>query len=106
MWDVSGINLQMAEGDFGIELPVVLSGTTLVSTDTLKYTFKDTKNGTTILTKDLVPDNHNTVILEFTEAETALFPVGVYCYSLDWYELGNFMCNIVPIGVFKVVDKA
>ena len=106
MWDVSGINLTMAEGDFGIELPVTLSGTTLTTSDTLKYTFKDTKNGNTILMKDLVPDAHNTVILELTEAETALFPVGIYVYSLDWYELGNFMCNIVPIGVFKVVDKA
>lgn len=96
----------MAEGDFGIELPVILTGTTLTTTDTLKYTFKDTRNGNVILTKDLIPDEHNTVILEFTETESALFPAGVYCYALDWYELGNFMCNIVPIAAFKVVDKA
>jgi hypothetical protein len=41
-----------------------------------------------------------------TEEESALFPVGVYCYRLDWYQEGTFMCNIIPDAVFKVVDKA
>ena len=54
-WNVTNLNLSMAEGDYGIALPV---------------------------------------------------PVGGYVYCLDWYQNGNFMCNIIPSAQFKVVDKA
>ena len=95
----------MAEGDYGLSLPITISGTTLSTSDTIMLTFKDKQNGSTILVKDLTPTD-NAVTLNLTEAESALFPVGVYVYALDWYQLGNFMCNIVPVGIFKVVDKA
>lgn len=106
MWYVSGNNLQMAEGDFGLELPITINGTTLGNQDSIKLTFKDTMNGTEILTKDFTGITDNTVRLELTEAESALFPVGCYAYRLDWYQSGNFMCNIIPFSYFKVVDKA
>ena len=48
----------------------------------------------------------NTVNLELTEQDTALLPVGAYVYSLDWYQSGNFMCNIIPYASLRVVDKA
>ena len=105
MWRVSGNTLTAAEGDYGIRLPVTVSGTTLTAQDTLKFTFKDATNGTTVLEKELAPTN-NTVNLEFTAAESELFDVGVYVYSLDWYQNGIFMCNLIPNGIFKVVDKA
>lgn len=95
----------MAEGDYGLSLPITISGTTLSTSDTIKLTFKDKQNGSLILEKDLTPSN-NSVKLSLTSAESALFPVGQYVYALDWYQLGNFMCNIVPVGLFKVVDKA
>ena len=106
MWYVSENNLQMAEGDYGLKLPVTITGTTFGAGDAVKIIFKDQKNGTTILSKDYGSIQQNTVNLEFTEAETALFPVGTYVYSLDWYQGGNFMCNIIPVGTLKVVDKA
>lgn len=102
MWNVNGNTLRMTEGDFGINLPIEISGTTLSSADTIKIEFK--QNGTSILAKDLVP-TENVVNLVLTEAETALFAHGVYTYSLDWYQEGTFMCNIIPVGNFKVVDK-
>lgn len=105
MWAVTGTNLQMAEGDYGIELPVTVSGATLSGSDTLKFVFLAAKNGRTILEKEYTPAN-NSVSLEFTEAESALFPPQAYLYRLDWYQDGAFMCNVIPEAVFKVVDKA
>lgn len=96
----------MAEGDWGIQLPVTISGTTLTENDSLLFTFKDKKNGDVILTKEYSDITDNSVNLEFTEAESALFAPGSYVYSLDWYQNGNFMCNIILCGSFKVGDKA
>ena len=106
MWNVSGQTLVMAEGDFGINLPVKISGTTLGASDSVKLTFKAARNGAEILVKDFSDIAQNTVQLELTEAESALFPVGSYVYSLDWYNSGVFMCNIIPAATLKVVDKA
>lgn len=106
MWNVSGTTLGMVEGDFGIKLPVKISGATLSASDSVKLTFKTKPNGAEILVKDFDNIQQNTVQLELTEAETALFPVGSYVYSLDWYQDGNFMCNIIPSATMKVVDKA
>lgn len=106
MWLVNGQNLQMAEGDYGISLPITVHGTELGENDSLNVTIKTRKNGETILEKNYSEITDNTVNLEFTQAESAKLPVGVYAYSLDWYQNGIFMCNIIPYGLFKVVDKA
>lgn len=105
MWSVQQTNISMAEGDYGVQLPVMVSGTEFTVSDTLKFVFKNRKNGTVILEKEYVPTD-STVSLELTQAESALFSPGVYVYSLDWYQNGNFLCNIVPLSNFKVVDKA
>lgn len=105
MWHISGNNLQMAEGDYGLDLPITINGTTLSAADTIKITIKSAKNGSTIIERDMTP-NENTVKLTLTEAESALLPVGCYAYSIDWYQDGNFMCNIIPCADLKVVDKA
>ena len=105
-WNVTGQNLSIVEGDFGIALPVEIGGVTLGAQDSIKLTFKTAVNGEEILTKEFDGIIDNTVSLELTEEETALLPVGAYVYSLDWYQSGNFMCNIIPSASFKVVDKA
>lgn len=105
-WRVQGDNLTIVEGDYGLELPVTVTGTTFTLNDTIRITFKRVKNGDAILVKEYTPDNKGTVNLELTEAESALFMVGTYVYCLDWYQDGAFMCNIIPAGTFKVVDKA
>lgn len=106
MWVSNGSTIQMTEGDYGIKLPFSVSGTTLAASDSLRFTFKDVINGTPILEKEYTNIQQNAADLEFTEAESSLFPIGTYVYNLDWYQDGNFMCNIIPLGVFKVVDKA
>lgn len=106
MWAVQGVSLQMAEGDYGIQLPVTISGTTLTASDTLKFVFLTAKNGLVLLEKEFTNISDNTVNLELTEEESALFPPKMYVYRMDWYQDGNFMCNIIPEANFKVVDKA
>ena len=106
MWQVSNQNLTMTEGDFGLRLPVTISGTQFAANDTVRIEIKDQMNGTVILEKEFTDIQHNTVTLELTEAESALFPVGQYVYNMDWYQSGAFMCNIIRAAVFKVVDKA
>lgn len=105
MWSNDGNNIQMAEGDFGIALPVTVSGVTLSAQDTLRFVFKRMRNVETILTKEYVPID-GTAPLEFTEEESALFRVGEYVYCLDWFQNGSFLCNVIPWAKFKVVDKA
>jgi 5-formaminoimidazole-4-carboxamide-1-beta-D-ribofuranosyl 5'-monophosphate synthetase len=96
----------MVEGDYGLKLPVTVSGTTLASSDSLRFTFKAGRNGDTILTKEYENIVDNTIQFELSESESALFPVGSYVFSLDWYQDGNFMCNIIPCANLRVVDKA
>lgn len=105
-WIANGSALSFVEGDFGIELPVTVSGVTLGAQDCLRFTFKTALNGDTVLTKDFSTISQNTVRLVLTEAESELFPVGQYVYSLDWYQSGTFMCNILSSCPLRVVDKA
>lgn len=105
MWDAAGTAISMAEGDFGIKLPVEVEGATISAADSLRFTIKDRVDGELILEKDYTNVQENTVELELTEAETALLPVGKYAYRLDWYQNGNFMCNVIPNSVLRVVNK-
>ena len=104
MFTTNGNDIQMTEGDFGIELPITISGVTLGASDSLKFTISQAD--TEIIIKEFTNITDNTVALVLTATESALLPVGEYLYSLDWYQNGVFMCNIVPFGSFKVGDKA
>lgn len=104
MWNVNGITLNMTEGDWGVKLPVTVTGVTFTANDSVRV--KIQRGETTIIEKEYTNITQNTFDLEFTEAESALLPVGSYLYSLDWYQDGAFMCNIIPSGMFLVGDKA
>lgn len=96
----------MTEGDWGITIPMTVNGTTLTASDTIQLTFKDKINGADILQKTYSDIQNNTFNFSLTESESALFPVGVYVYRMDWYQDGAFMCCLVENATFKVVDKA
>lgn len=106
MWNVLGSDLIMCEEDYGIQLPITITGATFAQYDEMQLTIKDTLNGNTILTKTFSNITDNTVDLELTAAESALLPVGNYVYRLDWYQNGSFMCNVIPLSKFRVVEKA
>lgn len=106
MWNSNGYMLQMCEGDFGVRLPITITGPTFTANDEVKLTIKTAMNGDTILEKTFTNITQNTVNFEITETESELLPVGNYAYCLDWYQSGAFLCNIIPVSAFKVVDKA
>ncbi len=106
MWIANGNELTMAEGDFGIKLPIKITGMTFGASDVVAVTFKKAVNGQEILTKVFTNIQGNTVNLEFTEQETALFPAGRYVYRMDAYQAGNYLNNIIPSASLKVVDVA
>lgn len=106
MWAVTDTNLSMAEGDYGIKLPIIVHGAEFAASDTLRFTFLEAPNKREILQKEYTEIEQNTVNLEFLESESSLFTPGNYYYRLDWYQSGNFMCNIIPQSIFRVVDKA
>ena len=51
MWYANGKDLTMCEGDYGVSLPVTISGITFTPSDAIAFTVKDVVNGKTILTK-------------------------------------------------------
>jgi hypothetical protein len=104
MWKVNGPDLQMADGDYGLTLPITISGAELTSADSIRITIRRTPDGVALIDRDLTPTD-NTVNFTLSEEESARFAPGKYVYSLDWYRNGSMMCNIIPIGNFKVVDK-
>lgn len=106
MWTASGNEIKMVVGDFGIQLPITINGTTLAQGDELLFTLKKSYNRNTVLTKTFSNISENTINLELTEEESANLVEGAYVYSLDWYQDGVFMCNIIPASVFRVVSKA
>lgn len=106
MWYTKANDIQMTEGDFGIDLPIKIIGPTFDEYDQVKLTVKDRMNGTTILEKFFSDVQENEIKLVLTASESARLPVGIYVYSLDWYQDGHFLCNLLPASVYKVVDKA
>lgn len=106
-WDVKDrFVLSMVEGDYGVSLPIHIGGATFAANDEVKLVIKSALNSEAIVQKPFSNIQQNTVNLMLTEAESALLPVGNYVYSLDWYQNGAFMCNIIPWANFRVVEKA
>jgi hypothetical protein len=106
MWAAKGNNIEMTQGDYGVQLPIVISGPTLTSSDAVKFTLKDGVGGAIILEKTFTNISSNTINLELTAAESATLQPRSYVYNLDWYQSGNFLCNIIGNANFKVVGKA
>lgn len=106
MWAVSNQKLSMVEGDYGIQLPCEIKGITFTASDSIALTIKSAINGDVIISRQFTNIQNNTINIELTEQESALLPVGNYVYLLDWYQDGNFMCNVIPYATFAVVEKA
>ena len=106
MWDVKGTDISMAEGDWGVVLPITLTGTTALTGDTMTMTVKSAINETALLTKSLTFIGDSTFHLTLSSADTALLPVGHYVYSLDWAHPGTFACCLVPAGGLTVEERA
>ena len=95
----------MCEGDFGVQLPFVISGITIQPGDSALFTVKHEKNGDPVIQKEYTNIAGNIIDLSLTEAESALLHVGNYVYSLDWYKYGKFQYNLINNAKLKVEDK-
>ena len=105
MWIVKGKSIQMTEGDYGVSLPITISGTTFTASDEVKLTIKADVNGESVLEVVFSNIQNNTVNLSLSESDSEKLKVGTYVYSLD-YQNNSFMCNIIAASPFKVVEKA
>ena len=79
MWKADGCSLQMTVGDYGVALPFELKGITISEQDSIKIVVKSETCGTKLIEKDFK--------------------------SIDWYQDGIFMCNIISDGTLRVVKK-
>lgn len=109
MWSLlteDGANIAFVEGDYGIVLPIEVSGIEISSDDSVKLTVLTEKNGTEKFNKDFTNIENNVVPISLTSEESSSLSAGKYVYNLDWYKDGTFQCNIVNGAILKVVDKA
>ena len=101
------LNIAMAEGDYGIYLPVVVEGAEIDSADAFILTIAQTVQNEldVILSKTFSGAANNTIYIFFTESESNTLPIGQYRYSLDWVRNGSFVCNLIEDKVFSVRNK-
>lgn len=103
MWRANGNDLQMAVGDYGVKLPIALSGITVGQYDEMRV--KIANQNSTVLELTFSNISGNSIDVELTAEQSAKLRVGNYVYSLDWYQNGSFMCNLIERALFKVVTK-
>lgn len=101
----TGKKIVMTEGDFGLDLPIKITGVEFQPNDEIKMTIKPQKNGVEILEKRFRNIQNNTINFTLTKEESANFKPVNYVYVLDWYRGNEFLCNIVPDGTIKIEDK-
>ena len=104
MWKADGNNIQMTVGDYGIKLPISISSITVGQYDEMR--FKIANQNAAVLELTFSNISNNSIDLELTAEQSAKLRVGSYIYSLDWYQNGSFMCNLIERALFKVVAKA
>lgn len=106
MWVVNGTNLFMAVGDFGVILPVHVTGIQIGQNDSALFCVrKKAGNRELVLEKTIPVVPNQDIQLILTEEDTALLSAGLYSYSLDLFRDGVFLCNLVALGSFKVGEK-
>ena len=106
MWDTGNKNLiKRVEKDWGIQLPIKIEGIEFTDHDQILFTLKTEIDGELVFTKTFDHISENTISLSLTEEETNMLTVRDYAYSLDWYQDGAFLCNIIPTAIFRVVNK-
>lgn len=106
--DKNPLQIKMIEGDYGINLPIVIQSNDIIFTSNDTFSLKIFKKlkENPLITKTYSNIEHNTINFELTKAESQLLPVGAYYYELSWYQDNVFMCNIIAKNLFFVEDKA
>lgn len=106
MWSVSGNAIRMVEGEYGVDLPLTITGVELTANDEIRLTIKRVQKGDVAVEKSYSDIQDNTINIRLTEAESSALRVGKYRYSLAWYQEGFFLCYLVEKALFEVVKPA
>ena len=106
MWNVNGTTIKMVEGEYGVDLPLTITGATLTANDEIRLTIKRGRQGNVAVEKSYSDIQDNTINVRLTESESSALRVGKYRYSLAWYQEGFFLCYLIENGLFEVVDAA
>lgn len=105
----SPYGIEMVEGDYGITLPITIepeNDEQFSTEDTFAIKIYKKINDEPIINAEYTEIENNTIPFELTQQDSALLPVGMYYYDLDWFQDGNFMCNIIARESFTVLEKA
>lgn len=97
--------LSMVEGDYGLDLPLIINGITIASADKLNFYIKQDRNSEKIIDQTYENIKDNTFNLTFTKEESEKLPVGRYKYAIDWYKENTFCGNLIKYSDFVVEDK-
>ena len=105
MWAANGDKISMVEGEYGISLPLTITGITIASGDTITFTVRKARDTEVLLEKPFTNVQSGTISLVLTETESENLPVGKYQYVIDWWQEASFEANLVHKGSFEVVAK-
>ena len=97
--------IMMTEGDFGLSLPITISGAEISNDEVIEFFIKNNNGDEVIKSKKYNNINNNTFDLVFTKEESNLLKKGIYLYYLDWYKDNEFLGNIINGEVFEVEEK-
>ena len=104
MWNKENNKISMTKGDYGIALPITITGIEIESGEQIIFYLKKTNNEE-VLKKIFENLKDNTFDLEFTKEESERLEIGTYLYNIDWYKENVFLGNIVKNEIFEVSER-
>ena len=104
MWNKENNKISMTKGDYGIALPITITGIEIESGEQIIFYLKKTNNEE-VLKKIFEDLKDNTFDLEFTKEESERLEIGTYLYNIDWYKENVFLGNIVKNEIFEVSER-
>ena len=104
MWNKENNKISMTKGDYGIALPITITGIEIESGEQIIFYLKKTNNEE-VLKKIFENLKDNTFDLEFTKEESERLEIGTYLYNIDWYKENVFLGNIVKNEIFEISER-
>lgn len=105
MFSVKNGNITMIEGEYGLELPITITGTDIAYDEQIKFVVKDS-SGEIKIEKAYANIADNVINFSLTQMESNLLVANKkYTYSIDWYKNGEFLGNIINGHDFNVEEK-
>lgn len=101
----SGKKIIMTEKNYGLHLPIKITGATIQKNDTLEFYIKQTGAKESVIQNKYDNINENTIDFVLTKEQSEKLKVGIYQYSIDWYRDNIFLNTIVNGYPFEVEKK-